>query len=220
MPIRILIAEDHTLVAQGYEKLFEGREDIEVVGFAETYHEVLFKLQAVRADVLLLDLSMPETRASSSQRLAGFDILEFIKNHSVDIKKLVISNHRDYELVKKAMVLGADGYVLKSADYKELILAIGQIQEGQKYIQKEVAMLLNEKRKDENCLGVGAVLLTPREKEILRLLGEGLSTEDMMKILSLKKDTINEYRKNLIRKFNARNAAHLVKLAFEMHFFS
>jgi two-component system response regulator NreC len=63
-------------------------------------------------------------------------------------------------------------------------------------------------------------LLTPREKEILRLLSEGLSTEDMMKVLALKKDTINEYRQNLIRKFNARNTAHLVKLAFEMNFFS
>lgn len=220
MSIRILIAEDHTLVAQGYEKLFEGREDIEVVGFAETFHEVVFKLQAVLADVLLLDLRMPETRNSQSLRLAGFDILEFIKSHSINIKKLVVSNHRDYELVKKAMTLGADGYVLKSADYKEVILAIQKIQEGQRYLQKEVEMILNEKRRDENCLGAGGVLLTPREKEILRLLGEGLSTEDMVKVLTLKKDTINEYRQNLIRKFNARNAAHLVKLAFEMNFFS
>jgi DNA-binding NarL/FixJ family response regulator len=220
MPIRILIAEDHTLVAQGYAKLFEGRDDIEVVGFAMTFHEIVFKLQAIRADVLLLDLSMPETRVSSSQRLAGFSVLEFIQSHSVNIKKLVVSNHRDYELVRKAMSLGADGYILKSADYKELVLAIGQIQEGRKYLQKEVEMILNEKRKGENCLGTGAVLLTPREKEILCLLGEGLSTEDMMKVLNLKKDTINEYRQNLIRKFNARNAAHLVKLAFEMNFFS
>ena len=220
MSIRILIAEDHTLVAQGYEKLFADRDDIEVVGFAETYHEIIFKLQAVPAEVLLLDLSMPETRNSQSRRLTGFEILEFIKSHEINIRKLVVSNHRDYELIRKAMSLDADGYVLKSADYQELIVAIKQIQVGRKYLQKEVEMILNEKRKDENRFTQEGVLLTPREKEILRMLGEGLSTEDMMKILSLKKDTINEYRQNLIRKFNARNTAHLVKLACDMNFLS
>ena len=218
MPIRILIAEDHTLVAQGYEKLFAGRDDIEIVGFAETYHEIIFKLQAVPASVLLLDLSMPETRNSQSQRLTGLEILEFIKSHSINIRKLVVSSHRDYDLIKKAMSLDADGYILKSADYQELIEAIKQIQDGKKYLQAEVERILNEKRKDDNQFVRDGVLLTPREKEILRLVGEGLSTEDMMKILLLKKDTINEYRKNLIRKFNARNTAHLVKLADDMHF--
>ena len=218
MPIRILIAEDHTLVAQGYEKLFAGRDDIEIVGFAETYHEIIFKLQAVPAEVLLLDLSMPETRNSHSRRLTGFEILEFIKSHSIKIRKLVISNHRDYELIRKALSLDADGYLLKSADYQEVIEAIKEIQSGKKYLQKDVEKILNERRKDENQFSQEGVLLTPREKEILRMVGEGLSTEDMMKILSLKKDTINEYRQNLIRKFNARNTAHLVKLAYDMNF--
>lgn len=218
MPIRILIAEDHTLVAQGYAKLFAGRDDIEVVGFAETYHEIIFKLQAVPAEVLLLDLSMPESRNSQSQRLTGFEILEFIKSHSIKIRKLVVSNHRDYELIRKAMSLDADGYVLKSADYQELIEGIKQVQKGKKFLQPEIEQILNEKRKDENRFSKDGVLLTPREKEILCMLGEGLSTEDMLKVLSLKKDTINEYRQNLMRKFNARNTAHLVKLAYDMGF--
>ena len=220
MPIRVLIAEDHTLVAQGYEKLFENREDIIVTGFAETYHEVIFKLQASNADVLLLDLSMPQTRNSHSLRLTGFEILEFIKSHAINIRKLIVSSHRDCELIKKAIALGADGYVLKSAGYQELISAITKIQMGEKYFQKEVEMILNEKRQDENRFTEDGVLLTPREKDILRLLADGLSTEDMMEVLSLKKDTVNEYRQNLIRKFNARNAAHLVRLAYEMNFFN
>lgn len=220
MPIRIIIAEDHTLVAQGYEKLFQDLDDIEVVGFAETYHEIIFKLQAVQAELLLLDLSMPETRNSQSLKLTGFEILEFIKSHAINIKKLVVSSHRDCELIKKAMNLGADGYVLKSAGYHELLSAIRHIRTGGKYLQKEVEIILNDKRKDENMFTQEGVLLTPREKEVLRMVGEGLSTEDMMQVLSLKKDTINEYRQNLIRKFNARNTAHLVKLACDMNFLS
>lgn len=216
--IRVLIAEDHTLLAEGYERVFQNREDIKIVGFAETYYDIIFQLQSVKADVLLLDLSMPETRNSQSRKLTGFDILEFIKSHHINIRKLVVSNHRDYELIRKAISLNADGYVLKNTNYRGLIQAIHEVYEGKRYFQEEVERILNEKRKEETSLDSEGVLLTPREREILRMLGEGLSTEDIVDVLHLKKDTINEYRQNLLRKFNARNAAHLVKLAYDMNF--
>lgn len=217
-PIRVLIAEDHTLLAEGYERLFHTRDDIRIAGFAETYQDIIFQLQSVPADVLLLDLSMPETRNSPFRKLTGFDVLEFIKSHHIGIRKLIVSNHRDYEFIKKAIMLNADGYILKNSNYQRLIQAIHEVFKGRRFFQDEVEQILNEKRRDEQVTQGEGVLLTPREREILRMLGEGLSTEDIVCILKLKKDTINEYRQNLLRKFNARNAAHLVKLAYDMHF--
>lgn len=216
-PIRLLIAEDQTLIAQGYEKMFADGTDFVVVARAAALKSVMYQLQAQRADVLLLDLSMPVTHNSNSLKLSGFEVLNFIREHHIRIRTLVISNHRDYEVVRKAMQLGADGYVLKSIDYQDLVKAIATVSAGKRYLQAEVDHILHHKVGDEDRTPVDGILLTSREMDVLRLVGEGLTTEEMIDSLQLRKDTINEYRQNLMRKFKARNTAHLVLMACRMN---
>lgn len=216
--IRLFIAEDHTLVLQGYLKLLATNEKIVVEATAVNYYDIIHKLKTHTCDVILLDLSMPMAFNSPQQRLSGLDILEFIKKEKLPVKALVISTHRDYEIIKKAIALGAKGYVFKNIDFHELIDAISIIGTGKEYFQKEIEEILKTKQTDENRFIANGIKISPREKEILSLLAEGMKAEEIANVLGLVRYTIEEYRANLIKKFQARNTTHLVKLASDYDF--
>lgn len=216
--IKLFIAEDHTLVLQGYLKLLATNDKIVVEATAVNYYDIIHKLKNHNCDVILLDLSMPMAFNSSQQRLSGLDILEFIKKEKIPIKALIISTHRDYEIIKKAIALGAKGYVFKNIDYQELTEAIKAIGTGKEYFQREIEEILETKQMDEGRLIANGIKISPREKEILSLLAEGMKAEEIAHALGLVRYTIEEYRTNLIKKFQARNTTHLVKLASDLDF--
>lgn len=212
-PIRLIIAEDHTLLLQGHQNFMANFKDIAIVATASNYYDVIHKLRTCSCDVLMLDLSMPMSFNNSHSRLSGLDVLEFIKKEKVPVQALVISTHRDYDIIKNVMALGAKGYVFKTVDYQELILAIRAVAENKTYFQKEIEDILANKIMDEDRILAEGIRLTPREKEILKLLSDGMKSEDIAIALGLGRYTIEEYRTNLIKKFKAKNTTHLVKKA-------
>jgi DNA-binding NarL/FixJ family response regulator len=216
--IRLLIAEDHKMVLQGYQKLLAPFEDINIVATASNYYEVIRQLQHSIFDVLLLDLSMPMTFQNNQTRLSGLDILDFVKKEKLGVKSLIVSTHQDYQIIKKATTLGAKGYVFKNAGIEELVIAMRTVAQNHSYFQKEVAEIIKTKKEDENRISGNGVKISPREREILRLLSEGKNSEEIAEELVLAKYTIEEYRTNLIKKFNAKNAAHLIKIACDFKF--
>ncbi|MCF0070807.1 response regulator transcription factor [Dyadobacter sp. CY261] len=216
--IRIVIGEDHRLLIQGYQSLLSKTTDIQIVAVATNFYEVIQKLKTCPCDVLLLDLTMPMASNSDVTRLSGLDVLEFIKKEQLGIKALVISTHRDYEIIKKVTALGAFGYVFKNINYDEFIEAIRAVASGKDYFPKEVEGILTSKLQDEERLIAGGVKITPREKEILKLLSEGMKADDIATLLGLGKYTIEEYRTNLIKKFKAKNTTNLVKKACDFKF--
>ncbi|MFN8348850.1 MAG: response regulator transcription factor [Spirosomataceae bacterium] len=217
-PIRLLIAEDHKLVLQGYEQLLSNYEDISIVATASNYYDIIHKLQSTVTDVLLLDLSMPVAFSNHQTRLSGLDILEYIKKGKLPVKVLVASTHRDYQIIKNAIALGAKGYLFKNADIKELMEAIREVNQGKTYFQKEIKAILQSKQEDESRMAGDGIKVSPREKEILQLLAEGLKGEEIAERLGLVKYTIEEYRSNLLKKFKAKNATHLIKIACDQKF--
>ena len=212
-PIRLMIAEDHTLLLQGHQNYMAPIEDITIVAAATNYYEVIHKLKTCPCDVLMLDLSMPMSFNNSQSRLSGLDVLEFIRKEKVPVQALVTSTHRDYEIIKNVISLGARGYVFKNVDYQELMLAIRAVADNQNYFQKEIEEILANKLMDEDRIMAEGIRLTPREKEILKLLSDGMKSEDIAISLGLGRYTIEEYRTNLIKKFKAKNTTHLIKKA-------
>lgn len=217
-PIRLLIAEDHKMVLQGYQQLLAPFKDISILGTATNYYDVINQLKSNFFDVMLLDLSMPATFQNNLARLSGLDVLDFVKKEKLSVKSLVVSSHQDYQIIKKATTLGAKGYLFKNADISELVVAIRTVAQNHSYFQKEVAEILKTKKENENRMAGEGVKITPREREILRLLADGNRSEEIAIKLKLNKYTIEEYRANLIKKFNAKNAVHLVKIACDHKF--
>ncbi len=217
-PIRLIIAEDHTLLLQGHQNFMASFEDIAIVATATNYYDVIHKLRTCPCDVLMLDLSMPMSFNNNHSRLSGLDVLEFIKKEKVPLHSLIISTHRDYEIIKNVVALGAAGYVFKNVDYQELIQAIRTVAEHKNYFQKEIEDILANKQLDEDRILAEGIRLTPREKEILKLLSDGMKSDDIAIKLGLGRYTIEEYRTNLIKKFKARNTTHLVKKACDYKF--
>lgn len=216
--IRLFIAEDHTLLLQGYLKLLSNNDDIAVVATAVNYYDIIHKLKIHPCDIILLDLSMPMAFNSQQQRLSGLDILDFIKKEKLPIHALITSTHRDYEIIKKAISLNAKGYVFKNIDYHDLLEAIRTVGEGKEYFQKEIKDILSKKETDDNRLVADGIKISPREKQILKLLAEGMKAEEIAGALGLVKYTIEEYRSNLIKKFRAKNTTHLIKIACDYNF--
>jgi DNA-binding NarL/FixJ family response regulator len=209
-PIKILIAEDHAVVAEGYENLLKDSEDFHSLGIAYTAQEVYHHLKYQKIDILLLDLVLPNVSINEYSQLAGYDILDFIKNQRLEIGVIVISSHEEPSFVMKAISKGAMGYLSKKLNKIELREAIRCVANDRKqYIQKN---LLANIHITPNADGI---ILTQRERSILKLLAEGLNAKQIADKLCLAHDTIRDYRDSLIKKFGAKNSANLIKIAVE-----
>lgn len=216
MKIRVIVADDHKLLAQSLGNTLNSNNDFEVVSICHTSQDTIWDIQLHHPDVLLLDLNMPLV-GSDLPKATGFDVLEDLKKKNSPTKVIVISSYNDYGLIKHSLSLGAKGYLFKNTSVNEIFEAIKLVHKGQTYIPKDVEkhLQLKQKHYDTDDLFVNAVSLTKREKEVLDYLSRGYRSEDIAIALALKKDTINEYRDNLIHKMKAKNAAELIRKAFE-----
>ncbi len=209
-PIKILIAEDHAVVAEGYENLLKDSSDFHTLGIAYTAQEVYHKLKYQKIDILLLDLVLPNVSINEYSQLAGYDILDFIKNNTIEVSVIVISSHEEPSFVMKAISKGAMGYLSKKLDKIELREAIRCVaNEGKQYIQKNLLTNINI---TPNADGIA---LTQRERNILLHIAEGLTSKQIADKLCLANDTIRDYRDGLIKKFGAKNSVNLIKIAAE-----
>lgn len=200
--LNIAISDDHRLVAQGLENLIRKNGIADIVAEASNITETELVLKShEELDLLLLDISMP-----------GGNSLDFIpqwleKYPSINI--LVISSYAEAAVIRRALDRGAKGYVLKSATEAELLEAINVVSKGERYLSKEASEILREKPKED------PIDLTPREREVLRLVAEGLSIKMIADRLGLGFETVHSYFKYLKLKLGVNNTAAMVRVAME-----
>ncbi len=202
MPIRILIAEDQQLVRQGLAALLKA-EDIEIVGEAEDGEAAVDMARSLRPDIVLMDLSMPV--------LDGVEATRRIKRVAPQIKVLILTVANCERRVAEALAAGADGYALKKLGHDELMAAITAVRSGKHYLGPG----LNEEAVREYLDGADtvAVALTAREREVLRLIAQGLKNREIAETLSIAIKTVETHRTKIMQKLDLHNSAELATYA-------
>jgi two-component system response regulator NreC len=207
--IRVLIADDHTIVRAGVRLLLEAEPDMEIVGEALTGEEAVRLVESLRPTVVLMDIAMPA--------LDGLEATRQIKAGSPDTRVLVLTMHRSDEYFFEVLKAGASGYVLKAADTDELISAIRIVARGETFLVPTMAKKLVQDyvRRFGEVEATGHPSLTPREKEILRLVARGYSNKEIAEQLTLSPSTVHSHRGNLMRKLNLSSQHDLIQYARE-----
>lgn len=208
-PLRVLLAEDHTLVRAGIRALLESLEGIEVVGEAADGREALRLVQAHQPDILIMDITMKE--------LNGLEAAARLTRDRSATRVIILSMHADQAYVHQALQAGAAGYLLKGSDLAELELAIKAVARGDTYLSPAVSKhlvgdLLNGKMPGANPLDE----LTPRQREILQLIAEGRTTKEIAVRLDLSVKTIETHRGQLMDRLDIHDVPGLVKFAIRV----
>ena len=207
---QILIVEDHQLFREGLKAMLSPCPEYEIGGEAEDGLEAIRLIRKSKPDLVLLDLSMP--------KMNGFSVLREIKAAMPEVKILVLSIHESDQYVLQAFEAQADGYAIKDSSREELRMAIRSVLEGKKYISPGIAESVLEGylggRKTLKCK-TSLDTVTQREKEILKLLGEGYQNKEIAEMLSISVKTVEKHRANIMGKLDLHNAAALTAFAFE-----
>ena len=208
--IKIIIADDHTMFLQGVDSMLKNEKFIEIVGKATNGEEVLAILENKDANMVLVDISMP--------KMDGIELTKVMKQRHPEIKILILSTHSNSQMIAKLIRLGANGYLLKNAEREELLEAIHTIHKNEEYFSKEVKDIYNEFNLKLNQKSFSITELSTREKEILKLISQELTAQEIADKLFISMNTVNTHRRNLLSKLNMKNTAGLVKYAVENGF--
>ena len=204
--IRVLIADDHTILRAGVRMLLEAEPDMEVAGEAVNGAEAVAQAEALRPHVVLMDIAMPGTN--------GLEATRQIKAQWPEIQILVLTMHRSDEYFFEILKAGASGYVLKSADTNQLIDAIRMVAQGEVFLYPSMAKhLLQDYLTLLKDAEGGGPQLTARENEILRLVAEGYSTKEIAEQLVLSPSTVHSHRTNIMKKLNLNTRHELMEYA-------
>ncbi len=204
--IKIWLADDHQLVRQGFKVLLEQMDQVEIVGESNSGKELIhFLREGSRVNIALLDVEMPI--------MGGIETLSIIKKEFFGTKVILLTMLNDKELIQKAHELGAEGFLFKNTNAKELADAIMRVSSGEKYFAPDVSLaLLNQSKKIELKEGV---VLSEREVEILKLITEGLSSTEIGQKLFISPRTVDTHRNNMIQKLEVNGVIGLVKYALQ-----
>jgi DNA-binding NarL/FixJ family response regulator len=206
----ILITEDHTLVREGLRSLLTSDPEFEIVGEAADGLEVIRTVERVKPDLVLLDLSMP--------RMSGLTAIKEIKKRASESKILVLTVHKSEECIREAFRSGANGYCLKDATHAELLMAVRSVLAGKPYLSPDIsAKVLEgylEASKNSRSQAPWDVL-TQREREVLKLIGEGYKNKEIADFLCISVKTTEKHRANIMKKLDLHNAASLTAFAIE-----
>jgi DNA-binding NarL/FixJ family response regulator len=209
--IKVLIADDHTMFVDGMESILNTESDIQVIGRCGLGKEVVPFLLTNQTDILLLDVNLPD--------ISGIEIAKMIQEKSLDVKILAISMFNEESYVSEILNHGAKGYILKNTGREELLKAIHVIQDGSSYFSKEVTETimkgLMNSRKSSNKVTQEIPKISRREKEVLKLIAEEFTTQEIANKLFISLKTVESHRSNLLAKLNARNSAGLVRISIE-----
>ena len=192
MAIKIMIADDHSMIREGLKNLLELDGDIQVIAEAVDGEDCLNKLQVVKPDVLLLDINMPKKN--------GLEVLKSLKSKKSKLKVLVLTVHNEIEYLMKAVDIGVNGYVLKDSESAELKKAIFTVAEGESYIQPTLIPALNAKMIETNKDAEKIQSLTKRELDVLKLLAVGMYNKEVGKRLEISERTVKNHVSNIFKK--------------------
>lgn len=207
MTVRIVIADDHKLMREGLSSLLGQHENMEVIGQATNGREAVQLAEREKADVVVMDVSMPD--------LNGIDATRQIVSRSPKTRVIALSMHSDRQFVAEMFRAGARGYLLKDSAFEELASAIVQVTQEGAYVAPKISgfNLEDYARKD----GKGELLITPklseREREVLQLMAEGKGTKEIAADLHLSAKTVETHRQHLMEKLDMYTVAELTKFA-------
>jgi DNA-binding NarL/FixJ family response regulator len=201
MPVRILIADDHTVVRECLRMILESLSDMAVVGEAMNGNDVLEKAESLRPDVILMDISMPE--------LNGIEATRIIRERLPAVRVIILSMHQTNEYVFQAMQAGARAYLLKESAGFSVVNAVRAVMRGRKYFGEGIEAPAKTCSVPQSPIDS----LSPREREVIHFVVEGKTSAEIAEILSLSPKSIQTYRSRLMLKLNVNNVPSLVKYA-------
>jgi len=204
--MKILVADDHSVVRSGLVKILKELSLSEIVEEAADGNEALEKIMIGEYDFVILDISMPG--------LSGLDILEALKAHQKKVNVLILSFYPHKQFAVRALKLGASGYLSKDSAREELTLAIKKISAGEKYISSDIVGDLISDLNKENGLVLHS-RLSEREFQVMCLLAKGTSMVEIGKKLFLSENTISTYRTRLLQKMEMKSNAELALYAYQ-----
>ncbi len=205
--ITILLVDDHKIIREGIRGLLELENDFLVVGEASDGKECIQKVEECKPDVMLLDINMPV--------MTGLEALEKLHDRGIMPRTLVLTIHDEVQYLRRAVELGANGYVLKDSDFNTLSRAIKEVYKGEDFIDKKLLPMFNEKilssEKDENEL-------TKREREILVLIAKGYINKEIAQNLSISEKTVKNHISNLFKKIDVSDRTQAAVYAIKNNF--
>jgi DNA-binding NarL/FixJ family response regulator len=209
-PIRVILADDHTLVRAGMRALLEKLPKVEVVGEAGDGRQALQLVKRHRPDVVLMDISMPG--------LNGLDASQRMTVEYPDARVIILSMHDNEEYYWRALKAGAAGYLLKKAATTELGIALEQVVRGEIYLSREISLRLAKRSSWQGMVGRKSPLeqLTSRQREILQLVAEGQNTKQIGEILKLSPKTVEYHRMKLMDGLKVYDIPGLVRFALRV----
>ncbi len=206
----IVLAEDHRLLREGLKALLKVDENLQVVGEAENGLEALKCVEKSKPHLILLDLSMP--------KMSGLSVIKELKSRFPEIKILALTIHESDQYVLEAFQSGADGYCLKDASRDELLMAIHSVLDGKTYISPGISESVMEgylEGKKTLKTSTAWDNVTQREKDVLKLIGEGHRNKEIAGLLNISVKTVEKHRANLMRKLDLHNVSALTAYAIE-----
>ena len=209
-PIRLIVADDHALIRVGFRTLLQSIPGFELVGEASDGKEALELVERLRPHVLLTDIAMPN--------MNGLTLAQHVTRDFPDVKVIIVSMHSNEEFVGQAIRAGAVGYLLKDADSVELQFAINSVVRGESYLTPAVSkqmMTSYIQLLDEGQSSVPDPL-TPRQREILRLIAEGQSTKSIARILEISAKTVETHRAQIMERLSIHDIPGLVRHAMRI----
>ena len=211
--IRVFLADNHLLLREGLKHILREESIIEIAGEADDGIEAVEKIEKLKPDIAILDISMP--------KMTGLDAARILLKHNKDIKIIILTRHDNEEYVRQAMNYGVCGYILKDSAGDDLIKAVNDVMKGNIYlspriltsmIRTEFSTQLNLKKQfEENSNKI----LTDREKEVLKLVAEGRSSKEIASLLRISSKTVKVHRLNIMKKLDIHNIPELVKYAIK-----
>ncbi len=209
MKIRILLADDHTILREGIRSLIENESDMEVVGEANDGHTAVKLAIQLKPDIILMDLAMP--------LLNGLEATRQIKKQNNQAKILILTMHENEEYIRQVLIAGAMGYILKDAAAIELLGAIRSVYKGEVVLSPAITRLVvsDYLRWGDLNTTEPADGLTDREREILQLIAEGYTNKQIAQILSISIKTVQAHRLNLMKKLDLHDRGELIKYAIQ-----
>ena len=211
--IRVLIADDHALVREGFRSLLEVQPDIEVVGEAADGEEAVNKTKEIEPDIILMDITMPG--------MDGLEATRQIKQHNPDVRILVLTMHEGDEFFFRFLDAGASGYFVKGGSSSELIWALRAVSQGDVFIYPTMAKKLMSDYLQRVKAGSDKAsydALTNRQREILKLIAQGHTNQEIATLLVLSVATVQTHRAHIMAKLGLRRPVELIKYALKRGF--
>lgn len=210
-PIKIFLADDHTIVRQGLAKLLEAESDLEVIGEAEDGREAVNKVRDLKPDIVIMDIAMP--------LLNGIEATRQIKKISPQTKIIILSMHSHDRYISELIGLGASGYLLKDSTGVEIIKAISSAIKGDVYLSPTISrrviddyLTLKKTSSREDLYA----RLSNREREVFQMIAEGRSTKEVSDILCVSPSTVKTHRANIMEKLKIENISQLIQFAIRL----